>query len=106
MFEIVLPIEARSMFGRQVRVAHSATGLSRGLDPDEYVVLRDSLLDRRFLARVVDLEFDLDDTYYSVQVDGMLAATVADHYTHGDGQLETSDVAALLRELAPERLSV
>jgi hypothetical protein len=105
VFEIVLPFEARSMFGRQLRVAHSAAGVSRGLEPDEYVVLRDPELGRRFLGRVVDLDFDLDDTYYSVQVEGMLAAAVADEYTRA-GAVHTNDVAALLRELQTERVPV
>ena len=103
MFEIVLPVESRSMFGRQLRVAHSAAGISRGLEHDEYVVLRDAEVDRRFLGRVVDLDFDLDETYYVLQVDGMLAAAVADEFTRVDG-LETTEVVALLRELATERV--
>ncbi|MBZ5738132.1 hypothetical protein [Nocardioides mangrovi] len=106
MFEVVLPIEARTVSGRRLQVAHSAAGLSRGLEFDEYVVLRDATDDRRFLGRVVDLEFDLEDTYYSVHVDGALAEAVADRYVTAGGTLETNEVADLLRQLAGERVAV
>ena len=106
MFEVVLPIEARTVSGRRLQVAHSTAGLSRGLEFDEYVVLRAAEDGRRFLGRVVDLEFDLEDTYYSVQVDGALAEVVADRYVATAGQVETAEVAALLRELARERVAV
>lgn len=105
MFEIVLPLEARSLSGHQLRVAHSSTGVGRGLELDEYVVLRDADDDRRFLGRVVGLAFDLDDTFYEVRVDGMLAATVADRYTRVDA-VDTNEVALLLRHLAPEHVPV
>jgi hypothetical protein len=106
LFEVVLPIEARTVSGRRLQVAHSAAGLSRGLEFDEYVVLRAADDDRRFLGRVVDLEFDLEDTYYSVQVDGALAEAVAEKYTAVGGSTDTNEIAALLRELAGERVAV
>lgn len=106
MFEVVLPIGARTMSGRRLRVAHSAAGLSRGLEFDEYVVLRDADEDRRFLARVVEIEFDLEDTYYAVQVDGALAAAVADRYVDDEGVVDTAEVAELLHLLAGERVAV
>jgi len=105
VFAIVLPIEGRSVTGRRLRVAHSAAALPRGLEPEEYVVLRDADLDRRFLGRVVGIEFDLEDTYYDVQVDGALAAAVADRYVDDDF-VETQGVAALLGELAGARARV
>lgn len=103
MFAIVLPIEGRSVTGRRLRVAHTAAGLPRGLEPDEYVVLRDADLDRRYLGRVVGIEFDLEDTYYDVHVDGALAAAVADRYVGHGEVVETQGVVELLGELAGAR---
>lgn len=106
MYDIVLPIEGRSVSGSRLQVSHIAADLPRGLEPDEYVVLRDATCDRRYLGRVVGIEFSLEDTWYDVSVDGALPAAVADRYTTGDSPVSTAEVAALLREMAAVALPV
>ncbi|HEY1134893.1 MAG TPA: hypothetical protein VGE77_09970 [Nocardioides sp.] len=54
-----------------VVVAHGATGLDRGLEPGESVVVRDQ--DGTFRsAHVADLDFDLEDTYYRLTLGEVL----------------------------------
>jgi hypothetical protein len=104
VFEIVLEIDGGSVTGRRFRIAHTDSGLPRGLEYDEQVVLRDADLDCRYLGRVVGFDFSLEDTYYEVQVDGALAAAVADHYTDPDVHLDTAAVIRLLQQQAARRI--
>ncbi|MFW6775763.1 hypothetical protein ACOACO_15875 [Nocardioides sp. CPCC 205120] len=48
---------------RSVVLAHGATGLARGLEPGETVVLRDEQ-GNLHTAHVADLDFGLEETYY------------------------------------------
>ena len=100
MFDIALPIERRSVTGSRLEVSHLAADLPRGLEPDEYVVLRDATCDRRYLGRVVGIDFTLEDTLYDVVVEGALAAAVADRYTADTDDVTTESVAALLRAMS------
>lgn len=100
MFDIVLPIEGRSVTGRRLEVSHLAADLPRGLEFDEYVVLRDATCDRRYLGRVAGMEFTLEDTVYDVAVEGALPAAVADRYTDDADGITTEAVAGLLRQMA------
>lgn len=52
---------------RSVVLRHTATALRRGLEPGEQVLLRDPRLGC-FTASVVDIDFDLDDTVYRVEL--------------------------------------
>ncbi|WP_028472415.1 hypothetical protein [Nocardioides alkalitolerans] len=69
LLEVVhTPFTRRS---RSVVVAHGATGLGRGLEPGEPVLVRDET-GAVSSAHVSDLDFDLDDTYYRITVGARL----------------------------------
>ena len=104
MFDIVMPIEGRSVPGRRLLVSHTATDLPRGLEMDEHVVLRDADLDRCYLARVVEVEFTATDTWYTLHVDGAIGPDVANRYASSNTRVQTQQVAQLLDELARRRI--
>lgn len=75
--EIIEPTEiGRGQDDRTVLVAHSHTGLRRGLDHGEAVILR-AEDDEHHVARVVDITFELDDTVYTIEVGGRVPADLA-----------------------------
>ena len=74
---IIAPREiTRGTSDRLVVVAHSHTGLSRGLDHDEPVILvaEDG---EHHVARVTDIDFELDDTIYTIELGGRIPADLA-----------------------------
>lgn len=81
---------------RSVVVAHSTTGLDRGLEPGEEVVVRDETGELS-AAHVSDLDFDLDDTYYRLTIGGRLPLETA-HRALADELSATDRVVALLGE--------
>lgn len=76
---------------RSVLVAHSATSLTRGLEPGETVVVRDG--ETHLTAGVADISFDLTDTYYRLELGRELSA----HET-GTVSVDAAELVALLRE--------
>ena len=99
MLSLIDSLGGREGDGRRLRVAHSSTGFARGLNPDENVVGRDAGGGSAVLGRVVGIDFELDDTYYEIQIDGDLTASDAVRY-EADGTVGTHTVAVLLAELA------
>ncbi|MDF1605942.1 hypothetical protein [Nocardioides sp. YIM 152315] len=61
---------------RTLVVGHSLTGLDRGLEPRESVVLRTGDGDY-YAAQVRNIEFDLDDTIYTFAVGARLPENLA-----------------------------
>lgn len=94
---------------RTVLVAHSRTGLRRGLDFGEAVLLRAE--DGEYhVARVVDLTFELDDTVYTCELGGRIPEDLARERAEGidpsrhDLQLhEIVDLLHGLRDRGDER---
>ncbi|MBU2073808.1 MAG: hypothetical protein KJ938_05180 [Actinobacteria bacterium] len=94
--------------GGEFVVSHGESALTRGLEPDEHVVVVDP--DGEFhAAQVVDIEFDLTDTHYVLELgvrlpphvvrDRLLAAgDAAPAGTQTDG-VDERDVLDLLRRL-------
>jgi hypothetical protein len=81
--EIIEPREiARTADDRTVVVAHSQTGLSRGLDHGEAVILvtEDG---EHHVARVTGIEFELDDTVYTIELGGRIPAELAQERAAG-----------------------
>ena len=75
--EIIAPREiARQSSERLVVVAHSHTGLNRGLDHGEALILvaEDG---EHHVARVTDIDFELDDTIYTIELGGRIPADLA-----------------------------
>ena len=61
---------------RSVVLAHTATALRRGLEPGEEVLLRDRHLGY-FAARVADIDFELADTVYRLELGVRMSADEA-----------------------------
>ena len=75
--EIIELDESVQVRGERVLVVgHSLTGLTRGLDPKEPVVLRTSDADH-YAAQVRSIEFELDDTIYTFEVGARLPEDLA-----------------------------
>ena len=92
---------------RTVLVAHSRTGLRRGLDFGEAVLLRAP--DGEYhVARVVDLTFELDDTVYTCELGGRIPADLARERAAGldpaHHDRELHEIVDLLHELRDEGL--
>jgi hypothetical protein len=90
---------------RTVLVAHSRTGLRRGLDFGETVLLRAP--DGEYhVARVVDLTFELDDTVYTCELGGRIPADLARERAAGldpaHHDRELHEIVDLLHELRDE----
>ena len=87
---------------RTVLVAHSQTGLRRGLDFGEAVLLRAA--DGEYhVARVVDLTFELDDTVYTCELGGRIPEDLARERAAGidpvHHDLEMHEIIDLLHDL-------
>lgn len=90
---------------RTVLVAHSRTGLRRGLDLDEAVLLH--FADGEFhVARVVDLTFELDDTVYTFELGGRVPEDLARERAAGLSpelhDLALHEIVDLLHDLRDE----
>jgi hypothetical protein len=79
---------------RSLLVRHTETELSRGLEPGEVIEIHDG--SSRWMATVVDIDFELADTLYRVELGPECSA---DHAPDA-GPVRTTDVVALLRRLA------
>lgn len=67
---------------RTIVVAHSSTTLDRGLDRGEAVVVR--VEDGEFhVARVRDIDFEPEDTVYTLELGGRLPADLAEERIEG-----------------------
>jgi hypothetical protein len=87
---------------RTVLVAHSRTGLRRGLDFGETVLLRAE--DGEFhVARVTDITFELDDTVYTCELGGRIPEELARERAAGvdplRDDLELHEIVDLLHDL-------
>ena len=90
---------------RTVLVAHSRTGLRRGLDFGEAVLLR-AEDDEYHVARVVDITFELDDTVYTCELGGRIPEDLARERAAGidplHHDLQLHEIVDLLHELRDE----
>lgn len=102
MEQIVVPLSPFTRRSRSLAVSHVEQGLIRGLEPGEHVVLHDPVADEHFSAVVADVEFDLADTSYRLEVGGRITAAEADEWLEPSGEsghLTTGEIVALLAEL-------
>lgn len=87
---------------RMLRVAHSSTALSRGLELGETVLVRDA--SGYYSAVVADVEFELEDTVYLLALGGRVPEEQAEEKLAGralaqdPGSLSLHDVIDLLGE--------
>ena len=101
MERVDLELNAFTRRSGSVLVAHSATGLDRGLEPGERLLIRDG--EQHWVAAVHDISFDLTDTYYRMQLGARLDAAeagllLAEASRTGEDRVDLSDVMVLLRE--------
>ena len=98
-------VVALSPFTRRCRslvVSHVEQGLVRGLEPGEHVVVHDPEADEHFTAVVADVDFELADTSYRLEVGTRITDAEAVEWLEpptDDGRLTTQDIVALLEQL-------
>jgi hypothetical protein len=104
----VLPLRSRSL-----PVRHSATTLAQGLEHGEQVVLRDRRTGHYFRAAVVDVDFELEDTCYRLELgaritSGEAAEAVAPAAAGGSrgDRVTARDLLEMLAELRRGRQQV
>lgn len=95
----------RGRDGQTAVVAHSDTGLDRGLEIGEAVVLSEGSEFRA--AKVRNLEFEPEDTYYTFELGGRLPEDLAQERVAGLGPMtdvrlhEVVDLLGDLRQSGP-----
>lgn len=102
MEQLVVALSPFTRRSRSLGVSHRDHYLTRGLEPGEHVLLHDPLADEHFRAVVADVEFELDDTSYRLEIGGRITADEADEWLNpsaGDEHLTTGEIVALLEEL-------
>jgi len=100
IIELDASVEVRG--SRVLVVGHSLTGLTRGLEPREQVVLRTATGDH-YAAQVQAVEFEIEDTVYTFDVGPRLPEDLAIERVNGlDPQahdLSLHELVDLLGEL-------
>lgn len=102
MEQIVVALSPFTRRSRSMAVSHIAAGLSRGLEPGEHLVLHDPVSDEHFTAVVADIEFELTDTTYRVEIGTRITAGEAAEClapSGADERLTMPDMVALLAAL-------
>lgn len=102
MEQIVIALSPFTRRSRSLGVSHVEQGLIRGLEPGEHVVVHDPVADEHYSAVVADVEFDLADTSYRLEIGGRITAAEAEEWLEpstGEGHLTTGEIVALLAEL-------
>lgn len=102
MEQFVVALSPFTRRSRSLGVSHRDHYLTRGLEPGEHVLVHDPLADEHFRAVVADIEFELDDTSYRLEIGGRITAEEADEWLvppAGDEHLTTGEIVALLEEL-------
>lgn len=102
MEQIVVALSPFTRRSRSLGVSHRDHHLGRGLEHGEHVLVHDPLADEHFRAIVADVEFEIDDTSYRLEIGGRITVDEADEWlapSTGDGHLTTGEIVALLEEL-------
>lgn len=102
MEQIVVELSPFTRRARSILVSHVAQGLDHGLEPGEHVIVHDPLADDHTSAVVADVQFELDDTCYRLELGGRITAEEASEWIAppaDDDRLTTRDLIDLLAEL-------
>ncbi|HWJ09964.1 MAG TPA: hypothetical protein VNS46_11335 [Nocardioides sp.] len=102
MEQIVVALSPFTRRSRSLGISHRDHFVGRGLEPGEHVLVHDPLADEHFRAVVADIEFELDDTSYRIEIGGRITAEEADEWlapAGDEGHLTTGEIVALLEEL-------
>lgn len=111
MQQIHATLTAFTVRSGSLRVSHVASGLSRGLDHGEHVLVHDPLTGVDHTAVVADVDFELEDTTYRLELGSQISAEQAAEWSRPDGSLPaewvtTSDIVELLGALRRSSASV
>lgn len=104
MERVVVGLSPFSRRSRSLAVSHVVSGLSRGLEPGEYVVVHDPADGTDFTATVADIHFELEDTVYRLELGTRITADEAAEWVapsgpDDDGHVSTRQLMDLLGEL-------
>ena len=108
MEQIEIGLSEFTLRSRSVAVSHNASGLERGLEPGEPIVVSDPGTGHFFAAAVVDVDFEIEDTVYRVEIGSRIAPEeaadwIADVPDSSTGQVTTREILDLLNELQRSR---
>ena len=95
---------------RSVGVSHVGSGLERGLDLGEHVLLHDPATGVHHTAVVADIDFELEDTTYRLELGTRITAEEAAEWDLPAGRpgewVSTRDIVELLGALRRNRADV
>lgn len=108
MEQIELQLSEFTLRSRSVAVSHVAASLQRGLELGEPLVVRDTSRGRFFAAVVADVDFELSDTVYRIELGSRLAAEEASDWlapatAPESDEFTTRQILELLGELNRSR---
>lgn len=109
MEQIMVALSPFTRRSRSLAVSHTEQELARGLEPGEHVIVHDAHADEYFSALVADIDFDLTDTSYRLELGGRITPAEAAEWMApptNDGHLSTRDIVDLLAELRRSERSV
>lgn len=109
MEQIMVALSPFTRRSRSLAVSHVEQELSRGLEPGEHVLVHDAHADEYFSAVVADVEFELADTSYRLELGGRITPAEAAEWMappREDGHFTTRDIVDLLAELRRSERSV
>jgi len=90
---------------RSLPVRHSAARLRRGLEPGEQVLVRDVPSGEYYYAAVADVDFEVDDTVYRLELGARITPAEAAEWlaptrsAAPGGHVTTREIVELLAEL-------
>ena len=105
MERVVVELSPFTRRSRSIAVSHVAAGLSRGLEPGEFVLVHDPADGADFTAAVADIGFEPEDTVYRLELGTRITAEEAEEWLAPEpaptaaGQVTTRRLIDLLREL-------
>jgi hypothetical protein len=94
-----------------MRVSHTDCRLPRGLDHGEHVLVHDPATGIDHAAVVADVDFELEDTTYRLELGSRITTEQAAQWSQPDGSLPTdwvttSDIVELLGALRKSSASI
>lgn len=102
MEQIELALTGFTLRSGSIGVSHVEQALRQGLEPGELVVLRDTGSGRHFTGVVADVDFELEDTVYRVEVGAPISDAEAEQWLRPaapGGHVTNEEIMALLAEL-------
>jgi hypothetical protein len=104
MHQIRATLAPFTLRSRSLRVSHVASGLTRGLEQGQHVLVHDEVSGTHHTATVADIDFELEDTTYRLELGSPITAMEAAEWlqpasARPTDRLTTADIADLLETL-------